>query len=111
MFSPVMISRLKDRPQEGRARCSTPELGGSPGGGNVASMAALSFGHPVYGTNSEVFLPEVLGLTVPPLGFPDGSDSKDLPAMQETWIPSLGQEDSLEKGMATHCSILAWRIP
>ena len=35
---------------------------------------------------------------------------KDLPAM-ETWIQSLGWEDPLEKGMATHCSILAWRIP
>lgn len=45
MLSPVMVSRLKGRPQEGRARCSTPELGGSPGGGNVASMAASSFGH------------------------------------------------------------------
>ena len=31
--------------------------------------------------------------------------------MQETWVPSLGQEDPLEKGMATHSSILAWRIP
>ena len=36
---------------------------------------------------------------------------KNLPAMQETWIPSLGREDPLEKGMATHSSILAWRIP
>ena len=32
-------------------------------------------------------------------------------AMQETWVRSLGQEDPLEKGMATHCSVLAWRIP
>ena len=32
------------------------------------------------------------------------------PAMQETWVQSLGQEDPLEKGMATYCSILAWRI-
>ena len=31
--------------------------------------------------------------------------------MRETWVQSLGQEDSLEKGMATHSSILAWRIP
>ena len=31
--------------------------------------------------------------------------------MQETWVPSLGWEDSLEKKMATHSSILAWRIP
>ena len=36
---------------------------------------------------------------------------KNLPAMQETWVGSLGQEDPLEKGMATHSSILAWRIP
>ena len=36
---------------------------------------------------------------------------KNLPAMQETWVPSLGWEDSLEKGKATHSSILAWRIP
>ena len=36
---------------------------------------------------------------------------KNLPAMQETWVQSLGQEDPLEKGMATHSSILAWRIP
>ena len=36
---------------------------------------------------------------------------KNLPAMQETWIPSLGWEDPLEKGMVTHFSILAWRIP
>ena len=36
---------------------------------------------------------------------------KRLPAMQETWVQSLGQEDPLEKGMATHSGILAWRIP
>ena len=36
---------------------------------------------------------------------------KNLPAMKETWVQSLGQEDTLEKGMATHTSILAWRIP
>ena len=36
---------------------------------------------------------------------------KNLPAMQETWVPSLGREDPLEKGMETHSSILAWRIP
>ena len=36
---------------------------------------------------------------------------KNLPAMRETWVASLGQEDPLEKGMATHSSILAWRIP
>ena len=36
---------------------------------------------------------------------------KNLPAMQGTCVQSLGQEDPLEKGMATHPSILAWRIP
>ena len=36
---------------------------------------------------------------------------KNLPAMQETWVRSLAWEDSLEKGRATHSSILAWRIP
>ena len=36
---------------------------------------------------------------------------KDVPAMQETQVQSLGQEDLLEKGMATHSSLLAWRIP
>ena len=36
---------------------------------------------------------------------------KKLPAMQETWVRFLGREDPLEKGMATHSSILAWRIP
>ena len=39
------------------------------------------------------------------------STSKNLPAMQETWAQSLGWEVPLEKGMATHSSILAWRIP
>ena len=36
---------------------------------------------------------------------------KNLPAMRKTWIWSLGQEDPLDKGMATHSSILSWRIP
>ena len=36
---------------------------------------------------------------------------KNLHAMQETWVQSSGWEDPLEKGMATRCSILAWRIP
>ena len=36
---------------------------------------------------------------------------KNLPAMQETWVQSLGWEDPLEENMATHSSVLAWRIP
>ena len=48
------------------------------------------------------------------LGFPGGSVVKNLPTMpepQETGVQSLGQEDPLEEGMATHSSILTWRIP
>ena len=36
---------------------------------------------------------------------------KNLPAMRDTWVQSLGREDPLVEGMATHSSILAWRIP
>ena len=48
------------------------------------------------------------------MGFPSGSMVKNSPAMQkpqEMWVPFLGREDPLEKEMATHSSILAWRIP
>ena len=43
-------------------------------------------------------------------GFPGDSDRKNLPAMQETWVRIPGQDDPLEKGMATHFSIFAWRF-
>ena len=43
--------------------------------------------------------------------FPGGGVVKNLPAVQETWLPSLGWKDPLEEGMATHSSILTWRIP
>ena len=48
------------------------------------------------------------------MGFPGGSAVKNPPAIQEpqeTWVQSLGQEDPLEEGRATHSSTLAWRIP
>ena len=45
------------------------------------------------------------------VGFPGGSVVKNPPAMQETWVGSLGQEDPLEKEMGTHTRILAWKIP
>ena len=47
-------------------------------------------------------------------GFPGGSVVKNLPSvqeMQETWVRSLGGEDPLQVGMATHSSILAWKTP
>ena len=40
-----------------------------------------------------------------------GSDGKESACSEETWVQSLGREDPLEEGMATHSSILAWRIP
>ena len=43
--------------------------------------------------------------------FPNDSAARNLPAMQETWVRSLGQEDPLEKGMATQSILLAWEIP
>ena len=45
------------------------------------------------------------------LGFPDGSVVKNLPAVQETWVQSLGREDPLEEGMATHSSVLGLENP
>ena len=45
------------------------------------------------------------------LGFPGSSDGKASACMQETWVQSLGWEDPLGKEMATHSSILAWKIP
>ena len=44
-------------------------------------------------------------------GLPWWLRQKNLAATQETWLQPLGQEDPLEKGMATHSSILAWRVP
>ena len=45
------------------------------------------------------------------MGFPSGSIVKNLPAIQEPHVGSLGQADALEEGMEIHSNILAWRIP
>ena len=45
------------------------------------------------------------------MGFLVAQMVKNPPVMQESWVRSLGWEDSLEEGMATHSSILAWRLP
>ena len=55
----------------------------------------------------EGFMPKLACL----LGFPGGSVVKNIPAVQEAWVLSMGREDSLEKEMATHSSIFACRIP
>ena len=63
----------------------------------------------LYGIKIEVFMQVILISLL--YGLPLWLTVKNLPAMQETWVLSLGQEDPLEKRMATHSSILAWRIP
>ena len=52
-----------------------------------------------------------LGLRIKLTCFPGGSDIKNLPALQEIWVQSLGWEDPLEESKATHSSVLAWWIP
>ena len=54
-----------------------------------------------------------INTTVYKMGFPGGTSGKEICQCRrhETWVQSLGQEDSLKKGMATHSSILAWRVP
>ena len=58
---------------------------------------------------TQVQFPGGTGHVLPSLVVP--MVKKNLPAMQETWVRSLGWEDLLEKGVATHSSILAWEIP
>ena len=67
------------------------------------SGIAGSYGSPTFSFLSNLNSPFVASLVAQMV--------KNLPAMQETWVQSLGQEDPLEKGMAPHCSILAWKIP
>ena len=64
------------------------------------------------GTLSKALLILLLSCPSSPFsGFPSGSAVKNLPAMQETWVQALGQEDSPEKEMTTHSNILACSIP
>ena len=79
-----MVKNLPASAGDVRDVGSIPRLGRSPGGRN---------GNPLKNSSLEA---QVV---------------KDLPAMQETQIQSLSWEDPLEEGMATHSSILAWRIP
>ena len=68
-----------------------------------------------FGETYQLLKPSKITIWYKPLGFPDGASGKE-PACQcrrhkDTCVQSLGWEDPLEEGMATHCSILAWRIP
>ena len=68
-------------------------------------MQSFKYGHAVHsGVNCLVYLTVCRASLV-------AQTVKDLHAMQERWVRSLGQEDPLEKEMATHSSIPAWRIP
>ena len=53
----------------------------------------------------------LLAYTLDPQDFLVAQMAKHLPVVRETWVRSLGREDLLEKGIATHSSILAWKIP
>ena len=59
----------------------------------------------------DVNLRTIFGHSTIKLGFPVAQRLKRLPAVWETWVRSLGWEDPLEEEMATHSSILAWKIP
>ena len=60
--------------------------------------------------DSQSVSPIWIELRQEPLGFPGGLDSKESACNVDTWVQSLGWEDPLEKGMATHSRILDWRI-
>ena len=66
---------------------------------------------PTLQADSSVFEPPSYLTTTTILASLVAQSVKNLPAMQEAWVLSLGWEDPLEGGMATHSSILAWRIP
>ena len=85
----VIPMRLREVKQS--AQCHTP-----------GKWLKKNYSWNLFSLNSVYLIPSV---------FPVAHMVKNLPAMQETWVWSLGQEDLLEKGMATHSSILAWRIP
>ena len=87
----------------GSARASCPAATGPILPAETQCSPRLSFPSLVaFPTESDVPLTR---------GFPVAQLVKNLPAMQETWARSLALEDPLEKGNATHSSILAWRIP
>ena len=67
----------------------------------------------VFANTLFISLEKILGIRVAGniYGFLGGSDGKESNCLWETWVQLLDWEDSLEEGMATHSSILAWRIP
>ena len=62
----------------------------------------------------DIFLDKIHCFKLPfkaKMGFPGGSEVNNPPSVKETWVRFLGQEDSLEKEVATYSSILTWEIP
>ena len=94
-----------------RDRLLTPVFLGFPGG-SASKESACNAGDPGL-------IPGLGRLAGERIGYPlqyswaslVAQPVKNLPAVRETWVQSLGWEDPLEEGMATHSSILAWRIP
>ena len=72
------------------------------------TMKHLSHNHEAFELRKEYC---IYNIVIQQLDFLVAQLVKNLPAMQETWVPSLGWEDPLEKEKATHFSTLAWRIP
>ena len=100
---PAMQETLSQEDPWRRDRLPTPVFLGFPHGSagkesscNVGDLGSI----PGLGRSSIPVLTSLVAQTV-----------KRLPTMRETWVRSLGQEDPLEKEMATHSSTLAWRIP
>ena len=87
-----LISGFSDSSVDKESACNAGEPGSIPGSGRSLGER---IGYPLQYTWASL---------VAQLG-------KNMPAMRETWVRSVGWEDPLEKGKATHSSILAWRIP
>ena len=84
------------------------------GGGkfrNSQTRQPAFLGERSYATDSLIFKWELVSSSVKGQASLVAETVKNLPAMLKTWVPSLDREDPLEKKMATHSSILAWRIP
>ena len=102
-----MAQMLKNPPANAGDPRSIPGLGRSPGEGNGNSLQYSCLENSIdrgawQATTSEL---SILGASLV------AQMVKNPPAMWETWLQSLGWEDPLEEGMATHFGILAWRIP
>ena len=87
-----MILGFSDRSVEKESACNAGDPGSVPGSGRSPGEG---IGYPLQYSWASLVAQLV----------------KNLPAMRETWVQSLGWEDPLEKGKASHSSILAWRIP